>query len=185
MVRPTWRLRTETRFQYDRFVAREAVDRAEWAKVVQELLDSEARPPAVEGGKPRTHGAKTKFAAKVGLKTTRTIDTWLVKQVKVSEASVKAVADAYGINPMDLMIRVGYYSASEMPSRPLDDVIDDEIQAVLDDPELDDEQRMLIIEQFEAWRTEDRELHQRLAERDRQRRAERLAQLVDQTKRTD
>jgi hypothetical protein len=94
-------------------VARGAIDREEWAKVVQELLDIEAAP-LVEGGKPRIHGAKTRFAVKAGMRTARTVDTWLAQQVDVKEASVEAVAEAYGLNPMDLLIRVGRYAADDL-----------------------------------------------------------------------
>lgn len=172
----------ETRFRYDRLVATGEVDRAAWAELVQELLDLEAAP-LTPGGEPRKHGAKTRFAARVGLKTPRTIDTWLRCDVDVKEVSVRQVAEGYGLNAVEVFVRLGLLKADQLPLRPIDDVVDDEIQIVLDNPELDDEQRMQIIEQLEAWRAEDRELQQRLAERDKRTRAARLAQLIEQANR--
>ncbi len=115
MIRSNRQVCTETRFQYDHLVAGGVVDRAEWARVVQDLLAVEAQP-ALEGGKARVHGAKTRFATRVGIKTPRTVDTWLDKQVDVKESSVRAVAAAYGINPIELLIRVGFFTADEVPA---------------------------------------------------------------------
>ncbi len=54
---------------------------------------------------------------------------------------------------------------------------------VLDAPGLDDQQKMLIIQELEAWRTEDRELQERLAARDKERRIAQLRERIEQAHR--
>lgn len=165
----------ETRFPYDQLVASGLVDRGEWAGVVQELLDLEAAP-AVEGGKRRTHGAKTRFAAKVGI-AVRTVDSWLHSEVDVKEASVRAVAAGYQLNAMDLLIRVGFYTVDELP-RISNAQIDDEQRAVLDHDDLDDEQKALILQELDAMRSDDERLLDEQRDRDRRRRQQRIAEMI-------
>lgn len=150
--------------------------------MVQELLDIEAAP-LVEGGKPRIHGAKTRFAVKAGMRTARTVDTWLAQQVDVKEASVEAVAEAYGLNPMDLLIRVGRYAADGMPVRLTEEQIDEEQRIVLDDPTLDDEQKAYILRELDAMRTDDERILQEQRDRDRKRRRERINELIERAQR--
>lgn len=158
------------------------VDRTEWAKVVQELLDVEAAP-LVEGGRPRVHGAKTRFADRAKLKTARTVDTWLHCTADVKEASVKQVAEGYGLNPMDLLIRVGYYTVDELP-RISNEQIDEEQRAVLDRDDLDDEQKALILQELDKMRSTDERLLDEQRRRDRERRSERLEVLIERLRRT-
>lgn len=171
-------MRKETRFPYDRLVADGIVDREAWAVVVQELLDLEAKP-LVDGGKLRVHGAKTRFAAKIGI-TARTVDTWLGRSVDVKEANVRAVAKGYDLNPMDLLIRVGFYSSEQMPVRYPDEVIDEEQRRVLDDDTIPDDAKVLILEELELMRMNDAETEELIRERNRQARGRRVQQLIDQ-----
>lgn len=156
------------------------VDREKWARVVRDLLALEAAP-LVEGGKPRTHGAKTRFAEKVGLKTPRTVDTWLAQQVDVKEASVRGVAEAYGRNAMSLLVEVKYYREEEIPDRVPTEIIDDEQRAVLD-LDIDDESKGWLLHQLEAMRESDEEMIARLRARDRERRDERMRELIAQVR---
>ncbi|HZN76050.1 MAG TPA: hypothetical protein VFC00_30840 [Micromonosporaceae bacterium] len=156
------------------------VDRTEWAKVVQELLDLEAAP-MIEGGRPRVHGAKTRFAQKAGLRTARTVDTWLRGDVDVKEASVKQVAEGYGLNAMQLLIRVGFYTTEELPPRLTDEQVDEEQRAVLE-LDLDDETKALILQELESMRTDDERLLEEQRDRDRRRRQQRINELVERAR---
>lgn len=78
------------------------VDRAEWAKFVDELLDEDPKRK------------KAPLSRRLGI-SERTLDRWLGKLNDVSEASVRQVAERTGRNAMDLLIRVGVYRREEMP----------------------------------------------------------------------
>lgn len=156
------------------------VDRTEWAKVVQEILDLEAAPLTADS-RPRVHGAKTRFAMKAGLKTARTVDTWLHGDVDVKEASVKQVADGYGLNAMELLIRVGFYTVDQLP-RISNAQIDEEQRAVLDREDLDDEQKAMILQELDGMRTDDERLLEEQRERDRRRRQQRIAELIERAR---
>lgn len=147
------------------------VDRAEWARVVQELLDAEIQV--------REWGAKTRLAGKIGV-TTRTLDIWLSQGVDVKESSVRAAADKCGLDNMELLIRVGFYSREQMPLRLPDDVIDEEQQRVLDDKGLEDRVKAIILEKLEEMRADDQAILNQQAERDRRRRMERIDALREQ-----
>jgi hypothetical protein len=64
----------------------------------------------------------------------KTVGRWLNSSVDVSEESVRAVARALSIAPMDLLTRVGYYSAADLqlPQAPTraEIVADPAIQAI-------------------------------------------------------
>lgn len=172
----------ESRFPYDQLVAGGVVDRGEWARVVRELLDQEAAP-AKEGGKLRTHGAKTRFAAKVGI-AVRTCDSWLRSEVDVKEASVKAVAEAYGLNAINLLIRVGFYTREEIPPGLTNEQIDEEQRAVLELDDVDDQQKAMILQALEEMRQDDERILDEQRARDRRRRHERVAELIDRARRS-
>lgn len=89
--------------RYDSSVSAGEFDRAEWAKVVNELLDEI----------PRRN--KTELFRRIGF-TDRTIDRWLNQQVDVAESSIRQVAERTGRKPMEMLIRVGYYKRDEMPA---------------------------------------------------------------------
>ncbi len=158
------------RFRYDALMSSGVVDREKWAKVVAQLIAD------------HTRGKKATFARLVGFDPT-TIGHWLRGTVAVSEASVRQVAERTGRNPMGLLIEVGVWSIDELPVRPTEEEIDEEISMVLDAPGLDDQQKMLIIQELEAWRTEDRELQERLAARDKERRIAQLRERIEQAHR--
>jgi hypothetical protein len=172
----------ESRFQYDQLVASGVVDRDAWARVVREILDQEAAP-AVPGGKPRTHGAKTRFATKVGI-AVRTVDSWLRTEVDVKEASVKAVADAYELNAINLLIRVGFYTREEIPGGLTNEQIDEEQRAVLEIDDLDDRVKVRILQALEEMRQDDERILDEQRTRDRRRRQERVAELIERARRS-
>lgn len=174
MVRPSWNLRPETRFRYDPLVTNGEVNRDEWAKVVQECIDREA-----ELG--RRHGAKTRFAAKVG-RTTRTVDTWLAAQVAVAEAGVRSVADAYELDVPELLVRVGLYRVEQV-GRLTPEQVDEERQKVLDS-DLPDTQKMRILQQLDEMQTHDERLLVEQRERDKGRRLRELEYLIEQARRS-
>ncbi|AYF31070.1 hypothetical protein CSH63_27255 [Micromonospora tulbaghiae] len=153
------------------------VNRQEWAEVIRELLNDEIE---AQGG--RAHGAKTRFAMKVGV-SVRTVDTWLRKDVDVRESSVRAVAEAYGRNLMELMIRVGFYATEQMPYQPTEEEIDEEQRAVLES-DLDDETKAEILQQLEEMRAADERLIIEQRERDKQRRMRELTYRIEQARRS-
>lgn len=170
VLRPKWQVRKETRSGYDHPVANGVLDRQEWAKVVRELLDVE--------GAERKHGAKTRLAGKAGV-TTRTVDTWLTAQVDVQEANVRRVATAYELNAMDLLIRVGLYSVDQLP-RVSPAQMNVERQRVLDNADLDDEAKADILRKLDEWEAADEELIRQLRQKDQERRAQRITDLIEQ-----
>lgn len=72
------------------------VDREAWSRVVADLIRQE------------TKGNKSEFMRRIGVKTVKTIDRWLGKEVKVSADSVRQVAQAVGLPEIDLLRQVGY-----------------------------------------------------------------------------
>lgn len=176
VVRPGWQLRKETRSRYDHLVATGEVNREAWAEVVQELLAAEAE------AQNRKHGSKTRFAAKASV-SVRTVDTWLRRDVDVKESSVRAVAEAYGRDLMELLIRVGFYAIEQMPHRPTDEEIDDEQRQVLES-DLPDETKARILQELDEMRAGDERLIVEQRERDKQRRMRELAWRIEQARRS-
>lgn len=64
-----------------------------------------------------TGGKKATFARLVGVDP-KTIGHWLAGTVDVSEASVRRVATALGRRTLELLVKVGYYSAEEVGAEP-------------------------------------------------------------------
>lgn len=170
-LRPGWRLRPETKFGYDLAVSGE-VNRAAWAEVVQELLDD------------RCKGNKSAFARLVIIDgraiNPRTVYAWLDQAVAVRESSVRAVASGFGLNAIDLLIRVGFYTLEQMPTRPTREEMDEERRRVIEDPDFDDVQKAYILQELDRMEEEDERVLAQLRERDRQRRIERLAAIIEQ-----
>lgn len=81
------------------------IDRAEWSRVILELLDAEAG------------GNRTRLAEMVGV-TYLTVKRWIDARNTVSEDSVRAVARAFNMSAIDLLIRVGYYQIDELAPAP-------------------------------------------------------------------
>lgn len=84
-------------------VAAPKIDRDAWASLVRELIDQESA------------GNQTHFGLAVGVDR-KTVGRWLSGMHDVSEEKVRSVARALGIPPRDLLVRVGYYRADELPA---------------------------------------------------------------------
>lgn len=89
--------------RYPRLVpAREReIDREAWSRVVLELLESEA------------DGNRTELARLIGVKYL-TVARWIAGTHAVSEESVRAVARAFNLSAIDLLIKVGYWTSDEL-----------------------------------------------------------------------
>lgn len=161
-------------FPYHQLVATGEMDRSEWAAIVQELLD--------ELG-PRM---KAKFARTLETDP-KTIDNWLAGRVKVTEESIRKVAERTGHNAMEWLIRVGYYRVDDLPYRPdglTDEEITDEEQRVIANADLDDETKKAIIDELEEMRAHDERLLEEQRERDKQRRMREIAWRIEQARST-
>lgn len=110
----------DTDARYPHSVGTRQVDRSVWASEVARLVNAHER------------GNKTAFARAVAINP-KTVTRWLAETVDVSEESVRQVATVYGIDPLDLLVRVGYYTADEANRTGTDD---EEIQLVVTDPNL-------------------------------------------------
>lgn len=121
------------------------IDRAAWASVVAELLAKESA------------GNKSAFARLIGVKSVQTIDRWLKGIVNVSEANVRQVARACGLNPGALLVRLGYYAADEISSRPAEVALtteDEEALRRIRESELSPAAKRRLIEQVKRMRAE-------------------------------
>lgn len=98
-------LRRDTRVLYADQVAERRIDRAAWAAEVRRLINEEAG------------GTRARFATLVGIGY-KTVGRWLKEEVDVSEESVRTVARALGVVSADLLLRVGYYSPSDLVTEP-------------------------------------------------------------------
>lgn len=103
LMRSNRRSVPDTDVRYHLLVGTAGVDRAEWAKVVQGLLDAIPR---------RNKAALSRL---IGFRE-KTIDRWLQQLVDVDESSIRQVAERTGGNAMELLIQVGYYRRDELPA---------------------------------------------------------------------
>ncbi|MGJ3223794.1 helix-turn-helix domain-containing protein [Micromonospora aurantiaca (nom. illeg.)] len=103
------------------------IDRHAWAQAVGQLVRTKAR------------GNQTQFAALVGV-TARTVYRWMNREAAVSEESVRAVARAVDINPMELLVRIGYYTPDEAQAAEMGFPA-----PVADEPPPDDEESIRMI----------------------------------------
>lgn len=157
-----------TDFPYHLLVAGE-VNREAWSAFVREDL------------LPLTKGKKATLARLLGVDP-KTIDLWLQGRVRVSEASVRQVAERTQRRAGDLLVRVGVYTLDDLPAVTLtDEQIDEEQRRVLD-TDLDDEQKALILAELDAMRTDDERLLEEQRTRDRQRRQQRIAEMIDRAR---
>ena len=76
------------------------IDRAEWSRVILELLGTEA------------DGNRTELARLIGVDY-QTIRRWIAGAHSVSEENVRTVARAFKLNTTNLLVRVGYYKADD------------------------------------------------------------------------
>jgi hypothetical protein len=128
---------------YSRDVSERRVDREAWADLVRKLVTGKAR------------GNKSAFARTVGV-TARTLDRWLAGEVNVSEASVRAVARAFDLDAMNLLVAVGYYEPDQVTKRTPADADDEAMQLILTDPRLSDRQKKRMIQRLDELRARDR-----------------------------
>jgi hypothetical protein len=160
-----------TRFPYHVGVA-DGVNREEWAAIVRELLAE------------HTKGKKAPFARLVKVDPS-TVDNWLASRVQVSEDSVRQVAEAFGLSPIQLLIQVGRYSAAHIPAGLAPEVVDEEQRRVIEDDSLSNEQKASILAQLEEMRDNDERLLAEQRERDKQRRLRELDLLIRQAGRNN
>lgn len=147
------------------------VDREAWAEVTQEILDAECK------------GNKSAFARRVFIDgkpiNPRTVYAWLNHEFEVKESSVHAVAKGFDRNPIELLIRVGFYTLDQVPMRLPDEVVDDEQRYVLDLEGVSDETKVIILQELETWRATDEGMLTRQRERDRERRLALLRERIE------
>lgn len=114
-------LTPDMRVRYVEGVAERSVDRAAWARLIAELINTEAG------------GNTTRFAQLVGV-TYKTVRRWILQQTEVSEDSIRQVADALHITPAKLLVGVGLYRPDELaaPAAPEPVADDPALQAILE-----------------------------------------------------
>lgn len=159
-----------TRFPYHVGMAGGEVNREEWAAVIRELL-------AIH-----TRGKKAPFARLVGVDVS-TIDNWLAGSVRVSEASVRQVAEACSLPLIELKLRVGIYDETDLPPARRSEIIDEEQRRVLELDDIDVETKAAILQQLDEMRTADEHLLEEQRDRDRLRRRRELDYLISQARR--
>lgn len=105
--RTTRLLAPDMHVRYAADVAEGSIDREAWSKVVKQLIAQETGTPA------KPEGNKSRFAALVKV-TYKTVLRWTKQGSDVSEDSVRQVAQALHISPLELLVRVGYYTDSDL-----------------------------------------------------------------------
>ncbi|MEV4197068.1 hypothetical protein [Micromonospora globbae] len=88
-------------------MAEGSIDREAWAKVISQLIAQETGTPA------KPDGNKSRFAELIGV-TYKTVLRWTQQASDVSEDSVRQVARALHISPLELLVRVGYYTDDDV-----------------------------------------------------------------------
>lgn len=155
-------------FRYDLAMSGK-VDRKAWAAVVQRLLDEQCA------------GNKSAFARRVIVDeraiNPRTVYAWLTEDMAVSEKSVRAVADGFELNPLDLLVEVGVYAPDQLPERQADSPFDEERRLVLES-DLTPRQKKRILEELERMQAEDEAAIAALREKDLKRRRDRVSELL-------
>jgi hypothetical protein len=127
-------------------VGERKINRDAWAQLVNALVETETR------------GKKATFARMVGVDP-RTVSRWLASEVDVSEESVREVARRLNRPPMDLLVRVGYYSVGEVGATtpaPAPGEEDPALKKILD-ANVSDEMRERMLKRLDALRTAQRE----------------------------
>jgi hypothetical protein len=111
-----------------------SINRDAWADLIRHLRQERAK------------GKTAPFARLISVDP-RTVDRWLRCEVNVREDSVRALARALELNPVDLLVQVGYYEPAELspPTYP-DPRKDKVIQMILADPRLTEDQREELVE---------------------------------------
>lgn len=124
-------------------VADGQVDRAAWARIVEELIAAQTR------------GKIAPFARKVGVDP-RTVSRWLAAEVNVSEESIREVARKTDQSPIQLLVEVGYYSHAETTPASQADERDEEVELILRAP-VDQRTKELALEQLHIMRMRDQQ----------------------------
>lgn len=156
----------DTRVTYPLLMADRPIDRQAWAALVQQLVDEEAK------------GNKSEFGRMVKV-TFQTVTRWLKAENDVKEESVRSVARALNLRPMDLLVQVGYYDQGDLSTdgeliAPSKDASDDEAIAAITDAPL----TPAVKRELKKW------LADRRAEDARRRLADLRALLERETRRT-
>lgn len=137
-------LRTDMRVRYAEGVAARSVDRQAWANTVSNLIEQETR------------GNKTRFANLVGV-SYKTVLRWLAEESDVSEESVRQVARAIGVPPMQLLVRVGFYAADELAAtEPAAAAEDPALREILES-DLPTHRKQRLIQRLQQMRARDTE----------------------------
>lgn len=107
----------DMRVTYPLLMADRPINRQAWADLVQKLVDEEAG------------GNKSEFGRRVDVQY-QTIRRWLNAQNDVSEESVRGVARALNLRPMDLLVQVGYYDHGDLPAEVVEAEPDGDEEAI-------------------------------------------------------
>lgn len=138
-------LRADMRVRYAQGVAARNVDRQAWANTIAQLIAQE------------TKGNKTRFATLVGV-SYKTVLRWLACESDVSEESVRQVARALGVTPVELLVRVGFYAADELTAAgPAAATTDDPALTVILDADLPNHIKQRMIQRLQQLRARDTE----------------------------
>lgn len=125
-----------------------AINREAWAGVVGQLIHDE------------TAGNTTRFAALVGV-TYKTVRRWLKQETEVSEESVRQVARAVYASPLELLVRVGAYSAEDLAApteaRQADAGDDPALQVILNAADVAPHMKQRFIRRLHELRAKDAE----------------------------
>ena len=124
-------------------VAERKINRDAWARLVDSLVNTETR------------GKKATFARLVGVDP-RTVSRWLNSEVDVSEESVREVARNLNRPPMELLVKVGYYSQADIPTITPRESSDPAIEEILAAP-VTERQKAKMIERLQVMREAHRE----------------------------
>ncbi|HEX6968737.1 MAG TPA: helix-turn-helix transcriptional regulator [Micromonosporaceae bacterium] len=122
------------------------VDREAWARLVAELIDTEAG------------GNTTQFAKLVGV-TYKTVRRWILQETTVSEESIRGVADALHINPGELLVRVGLYQPDELtpPAAPAPSAADDPALAEILEADVPPRVKQRMIQRLQQLRAQEQQ----------------------------
>lgn len=135
--------------RYPLGVDERTVDRAAWAAVLTDLINTETR------------GKKATFAKKVNVDP-RTVARWLDQDNDVSEASVRSVARHLGRSPVELLVKAGFYTEDDFgQAAVLAEVADEEEQRILA-LDIAEEVKVALIERLREMQEADRVRRQQL-----------------------
>lgn len=132
------------RVRYPYGVAGRSVDRQAWANTVSQLIEQE------------TKGNKTRFASLVGV-SYKTVLRWLACESDVSEESIRQVARALGVAPVELLVRVGFYAADELAATAPAAAAEDPALREILESDLPTHRKQRLIQRLQQMRARDTE----------------------------